>query len=521
MTTTQTGAEALVRTLIAGGVETCFANPGTSEMHFVAALDRIPGVRCVLGLQENTVTGMADGYYRVRGRPAATLLHCGPGLANGIANLHNARRAESGIVTIVGDHARAHVAFDSPLTSDVAALSGAASDWVRIGAAAEEIGADAAQAIAAAGTGAGHGRVATLVLPADVSWGGPGQQAAPAPAAPLAAPAPERIAAALEALAEGARCVIVLGTSGLTRAAQPLVAAIARATGADLRASGMVAIQPRGRGRLDIAPVPYPVDLALAELSRFTQVITVGCPLPTAFFLYPGRPSLVTRPDARHVMLAGRDDDAEAALQALADALGVVAAPLPVAPAGGFAEPEGAITPDGFAETVCGLIPADAIVVNEALTLGSGFPSRAGRTEPCDWLHITGGAIGGGLPVATGAAIAAGPGRRVIALQADGSAAYTMQALWTQAREALDCLTLILNNRSYAILLGEYAKVGATPGATAMDMLSLDRPGIDWVGLAASLGVPGEAVTTLGALRHAMRAALARRGPFLLDVRFC
>jgi len=517
----QSGAEALVRSLISGGVTTCFANPGTSEMHFVAALDRIPGIRCIPGLQENTVTGMADGYFRVLGRPAATLLHCGPGLANGIANLHNARRAESGVVNITGDHALAHVKYDSPLTSDIAALAGASSDWLRISSSADEIGADAAHAISQAGAGVGHGRVATLVLPADVSWGEGGREAPAGAAAPqpLNPPDAGRIDSAVTALRSGEPCVIVLGTAALTVASQPLAAAISDATGAPLKASGMVAVQPRGRGRLDIAPVPYPVDLALAALEPFTRVITIGCPMPTAFFLYPGKPSLVTRPDASHIALAGRDDDCQAVLEALAAALDAEPAPLPVPPVTPFAQPEGAITAEGFAETVCGLIPENAIVVNEALTLGTGFPARAGRTAPCDWLHITGGAIGGGIPVATGAAVAA-RGCRVITLQADGSAAYTMQALWTQAREGLDCLTLILNNRSYAILVGEYAKVGAEPGPTAMNMLSLDRPGIDWVGLAASLGVAGEAVMTLGTLRGAMQGALGRKGPYLIDVRF-
>ena len=519
MAKAQSGAEALVRSLIAGGVTTCFANPGTSEMHFVAALDRIPGIRCVPGLQENTVTGMADGYFRVLGRPAATLLHCGPGLANGIANLHNARRAESGVINITGDHALAHVKYDSPLTSDIAALAGASSDWLRIGSSADDIGADAARAISQAGAGVGHGRVATLVLPADVSWGEGGREAPAAPPQSLNPPDAQRIAAAVTALRSGEPCVIVLGTAALTVAAQPLVAAISSATGAPLKASGMVAVQPRGRGRLDIAPVPYPVDLALAALEPFTCVITIGCPMPTAFFLYPGKPSLVTRPDASHIALAGRDDDCQAVLAALAAALDSVPAPLPVPPVIPFAEPEGAITAEGFAETVCALIPDNAIVVNEALTLGTGFPARAGRTAPCDWLHITGGAIGGGIPVATGAAVAA-PERRVITLQADGSAAYTMQALWTQAREGLNVLTLILNNRSYAILVGEYARVGASPGPTAMNMLSLERPAIDWAGLAGAMGVPGEAVTTLEGLRQAMRVALDRPGPCLLDVRF-
>ncbi|RWR07228.1 acetolactate synthase large subunit [Paenirhodobacter populi] len=515
----QTGAEALVRTLVAGGVDTCFANPGTSEMHFVAALDRIPGIRCVLGLQENTVTGMADGYYRVAGRPAATLLHCGPGLANGIANLHNARRGQSGIVNITGDHAIPHVPFDSPLTADVRALAGTVSGWQCVSTSPERIGPDAARAIAAAGSGAGHGQVATLVLPADVSWGAGGTVGAPQPVRAPLPPDPIAIENAAQAIRRGGNVLMVLGTAGLTLEAQPYVHSIAKATGLTAYASGMVAIQPRGRGRLDIPAVPYPVDVAIQTLAAYDTVITVNCPVPTGFFLYPGRPSLVTNPAADHHVLSRVDQDALAALQRLAEALSVTVEPVPLLPATPFAHPEGPIEPEGFAEVVCDLIPENAIVVNESLTLGAGLPSRYGRAAPFDWLGVTGGAIGGGLPLATGAAVAA-RGRRVIGLQADGSAAYTMQALWTQAREKLPCLTLLLNNRSYAILQGEYTKVGADPGPTAMDMLSLDRPDLDWVALAGSMGVPGIRVDDLTSLRIAMQAALEREGPFLIDVRF-
>lgn len=519
--TEETGAEALVRTLIAGGVDTCFANPGTSEMHFVAALDRIAGISCVLGLQENAVTGMADGYFRVTRRPAATLLHCGPGYANGIANLHNARRAGSGILNIVGDHAVAHVAHDSPLTADVDALVGATSDWHAFGTEPSRIGADAARGLAAAGSG--HGRLASLVLPADVSWGVGGMAAPPAaPTAPLP-PDPGVVARAARALRSGRRALILLGTPAVVADLHPLLAGLARATGAALMGSPMIAAIPRGRGRLDLPTVAYPVDDALRQLAPYDVVILVNCPPPVGFFRYPGRPSLMHRPDAEVITLSRPDQDAAAALRALAADLGAAPAAIPAAP-GGIPVVSGPITPESLAATVAGLLPEDAIVVNEALTLGTGFAAVMPHAAPVDWLTVTGGAIGGGIPLATGAAVGARamgrPDRRVVTLQADGSAAYTLQALWTQAREKLPVTTLLLNNRAYAILLGEYAKVGAQPGPTARDMMSLDRPALDWVALARGFGVTAEAAATVEELRPALARALALDGPTLIDLRF-
>jgi acetolactate synthase-1/2/3 large subunit len=519
--TEETGAEALVRTLIAGGVDTCFANPGTSEMHFVAALDRIPGIRCVLGLQENVVTGMADGYFRVTRRPAATLLHCGPGYANGIANLHNARRAGSGILNIVGDHAVPHVAHDSPLTADVDALAGAGSDWHAFGSDPARIGADAARGLAAAGSG--YGRVASLVLPADVSWGRGGVAAPPlAPAAPLP-PDPGAVARVARALRSGRRAVILLGTPAVVADLHPLLAGLARATGADLIGSPMIAAVPRGRGRLALPTVAYPVDDAIRQLAPFDVVILVNCPPPVGFFLYPGRPSLMHRPDAEVITLSRADQDAAAALRALAAELGAAPVAVPAAP-GGIPAVSGPITPESVAATVARLLPEDAIVVNEALTLGGGFAAVMPHAAPVDWLTVTGGAIGGGIPLATGAAVGARaigrPDRRVVTLQADGSAAYTLQALWTQARENLPVTTLLFNNRAYAILLGEYAKVGARPGQTARDMMSLDRPALDWLALARGFGVAAEAIATVEELHAALARSLALDGPSLIDLRF-
>lgn len=517
----QTGAEALVRTLIAGGVDTCFANPGTSEMHFVAALDRIPGIRCVLGLQENTVTGMADGYFRIARRPAATLLHCGPGYANGIANLHNARRAGSGMLNIVGDHAIAHVPCDSPLTSDVDALVGATSEWHAFGTDPARIGADAACGLAQAAST--HGRVASLVLPADVSWNKGGIAAEPLDPAAPGRPDPSAIAKAAHALRSGRKALILLGTPAVRVDLHPLLAGIARATDATLMASPTISALPRGRGRLALPPVPYSVDQAIRELAPYDVLILVNCPPPVGFFLYPGRPSYMQRPDAQIVTLSREDQDAAVALQALAAALDASPTGIPVQSVD-IPPATGPITPETLAATVARLLPDDAIVVNEALTLGGGFEAVMPFAAPCDWLTVTGGAIGGGMPLATGAAIgtqAIGrPDRRVVTLQADGSAAYTVQALWTQAREGLPVTTLLLNNRSYAILLDEYAKVGAQPGPTARDMMSLDRPALNWVSIAQGFGVRAEGVTTAEELSAAFSRSLSASGPTLLDLRF-
>lgn len=518
----QTGAEALVRTLIAGGVDTCFANPGTSEMHFVAALDRIPGIRCVLGLQENTVTGMADGFFRVARRPAATLLHCGPGYANGIANLHNARRAGSGVLNIVGDHAIPHVVHDSPLTSDVDAIVGATSEWHAFGTDPSRIGGDASRGLAAAGDA--YGRVASLVLPADVSWGEGGVHAEPAaPRAPMP-PDPLAVEKAARALRSGRRALVLLGTPAVTADLHPLLAGLAKATGAELMGSPTIASMPKGRGRMALPVVPYPVDEAIERLQPYDVIVLVNCPAPVGFFRYPGRPSLLHRPDAEVITLSRADQDGAAALHALAEALGASPAAVPAPEGAGIPEVSGRITPEGFAAVVARQLPEDAIVVNEALTLGGGFAAVAPHAAPSDWLTVTGGAIGGGIPLATGAAVGARAmgraDRRVVTLQADGSAAYTVQALWTQARENLPVTTLILNNRSYAILMGEYAKVGAQPGQTARDMMSLDRPAIGWCGIAEGFGVAAEAAATLEQLDAALERALAREGPMLIDVCF-
>jgi acetolactate synthase I/II/III large subunit len=507
------GAESLVHTLLAGGVDTCFANPGTSEMHFVAALDRVPGMRCVLGLFEGVVTGAADGYARMAGKPAATLLHCGPGLANGLANLHNARRANTPMVNCVGDQATYHRVLDAPLTADTEGLARAVSGWVRTAGSAAEVGRDGAAAVQAARTS--PGQIATLILPSDTCWDEGGEVAAalPVPATPLVAP--HTVEAVARLLRRGEPTLLLLAGGALQAAALADAHRIAAATGARLLAQGSNRRIERGRGRHAIERVPYPVDQALRTLAGLRHVVLVGSTAPVAFFAYPGKPGRLIPPDAVVHVLARPEQDGAVALAALADALDAPAVPPP--PREAPAPATGAVTPDAFARSLAALLPEQAIVVDEAITFGRALFPDTHSAAPHDWLQLTGGAIGSGLPMATGAAIAA-PGRRVVSLEADGSAAYTMQALWTQARERLDVTTVIFANRKYAILLAELANVGANPGRTALDMLDLGNPALDWVQLASGFGVEAARAETMAEFNDLFARSCARSGPFLIEL---
>ena len=522
------GAESLVNTLLAGEVDVCFTNPGTSEMHFVAALDRIPGMRCVLGLFEGVVTGAADGYYRMAGRPACTLLHLGPGLANGLANLHNARKAGSGIVNVVGEHASAHVALDAPLTSDIEGVARPMSHWVHTSRAAEDIAVDGARAILEAN--APPGRIATLVLPADTAWnpvagGGTSGGALLAPSALAdarrrAPVADDAVRAAATALSADGPTLLLLGGAATQPAGLELAGRIAARTGCTVMSEFYTARLARGAGRVAAPRLPYAVDAAVKVLAPFRRIILVGTVRPVAFFAYPDKPGLLAPPDAELTTLATVDQDLEGALAALADACGASATPPAgviqrAVPSGPF---QGALSPEGIAAVVAARLPEQAIVIDEAVTTGRGFGAGTAAAAPHDWLCGMGGAIGFGLPVAVGAAIAA-PGRKVLALEGDGSAMYTPQALWTIAREGLDVTVVIFANRAYQILRGELAGVGAgTPGPRATDMLTLDRPTLDWVALARGMGVEAVRVEALDAFDRALTDALGRSGPALIEV---
>src|SRR5215212_5581468 len=378
------GARSLVDTLLASGVQTCFANPGTSEMHFVAALDQSAGMRCVLGLQENVVTGMADGYWRTAGKPAATLLHCGPGLANGLANLHIARRARSGILNVVGDQSTYHRPLDAPLTADTEGWARGVSAWVRTSTRSAEVGADAAVAVQAARTS--PGQVATLVLPSDSSWdeGGEVAPALPAPAVPQADPMAVRAAARI--LREKKNVLVLLGGLALREGAQRWANRIAAATGARLMAEGSNARVQRGRGRLPLERVPYPAPQAIERLARVEHLILVNAKAPIGFFAYPDTPSKHYPEKAAVHVLTRNEQDAESALRALAEELNAPDAPMPD-PGPRPEAPRGAFSPEGVARCVAALMPEGAIVVDESVTYGRSSFAQTHAAPPHDWLQ--------------------------------------------------------------------------------------------------------------------------------------
>jgi acetolactate synthase I/II/III large subunit len=509
------GARSLVETLLRSGIDTCFANPGTSEMHFVAALDQSAGMRCVLGLHENVVTGMADGYHRIAGTPACTLLHCGPGLANGLANLHNARRARSGIVNIVGDQATYHRPLDAPLTADTDALARTVSAWVRTSTRAADVGRDAAAAVQAARTA--PGQVATLILPSDASWDEGGIVADRLAPPPPAAADPHAIDAVARVLREGKKVLLLLAGRAVLGEAQALAWRISQATGASLMADFVNGHVARGRGRLQLERVPYNTDMAVQALRPFDHIILVNATPPVGFFAYPNKPSTHYRADAQLHVLSRPDQDALQALDRLAQALRAPPAAIPD-PGPRPSAASGPPTSDNLARTLAALMPENSIVSDESVSYGRGFYKHSHAAPAHDWLHLAGGAIGDGLPVATGAAIGTRGQRRVISLQADGSAMYSLQSLWTQARERLPVTTILLNNRSYAILVGEYGSVGATPGPTAMSMLDLGDPLISWTKLANGMGVEAARAETMEQCAELMTYSFGQPGPFLIEL---
>ncbi len=508
------GAESLARTLLASGVDTCFANPGTSEMHFVAALDQVPGMRCVLGLAETVVTGCADGYGRMAAKPAATLMHCGPGLANGLANLHNARRAFTPVVNVVGDHATYHRPFDAPLTADTEALARTVSQWVRTSATSLRVGPDGAAAVQAALSA--PGQVASLILPADTAWGEGSGVASALPVPERSLVAPDVLARIARLLRNGARSLIFLSNQALSERGLLAARRVADASGADLLTNTQIPRMARGRGRVPVDRLPYPVDSAVKVLAGYQQVLLVASKPPTAFFAYPGKPSLLSPVDALVDVLARPEQDAVAALEALADELG---APRQVVLGSGGGLPEvraGRFDPVAFAQTLAALLPEECVVVEDAVTSGRALFPPSFQAAPHDWLQITGGAIGHGFPCATGAAVAC-PGRKVVCLQADGAGMYALPALWTQAREQLDVINVVFANRIYKILQGELLNVGATPGPTSTALFDLARPALDWVKIAQGHGVEAAQARTLEQFADLFRAACKRRGPFLIE----
>lgn len=511
------GAQSLIRTLVNAGVDVCFMNPGTSEMHFVSALDSVPQMRAVLGLFEGVVTGAADGYARMTGRPAATLLHLGPGMANGIANLHNARRAQTPLLNIVGEHATYHRQYDAPLHSDIEALAWTQSAWVRTSMRSVDVATDAAAAVAAALTP--PGQIATLILPADTAWGAADGPAAPVMPPPAGRVEPERIVEIAAVLRSGEPAAILLSGQSLLAEGATFASRIGQATGARVMGNRLTARIERGAGRPEVERVPYPVDQAVAMLAGLKHLILVGAEAPVAFFAYPGKPSLLAPPDCRIHHLTLPHEDGIRALADLADDLDAPAEIDNRMQRSAPSLPTGSLTVEKIWAAVTALMPENAIVSDEAITAGRAAAAWTEGAPPHDWLHITGGSIGQGLPVATGAAVAC-PDRKVLAMQADGSAMYTLQSLWTQAREGLDVVTVLFNNRSYAILEGELRGVQAPEaGSKASQMISLANPDLDWVHLAKGMGVPATRAENADDFVTQLRRGIEAEGPVLIEVR--
>jgi acetolactate synthase-1/2/3 large subunit len=509
------GAEALLNSLVAGGIEVCFMNPGTTEIHLVEALDRVKGLRDVPCLFEGVASGAADGYARMTEKPASTLFHLGPGLANALANLHNAFRAKVPMVNIVGDHATFHRPLDPPLASDIEAIAGPFSGWLKTARIAVDIGREGAEAVAAARQT--PGRIATLVVPSDVAWSEGGTVAGPIrPPAPNV-PAPSQIDEAARLLRNGERTAILLGSH--TTQGSPLTAAarIAAKTGAKLFAPFAFARMERGAGRACVERIAYVSEQAMAQLAEFRQLILVGAPEPVAFFGHPTRPSRLAPEGSRIFTLAAPEEDCTGALGALTEALDAKDVAPQLQEAEELTAPRGPITPEGIARAVATVLPDNAIVVDESVTSGRGLMAATKGAPPHDWLANTGGSIGLGTPLAVGAAIAA-PDRPVLCLEGDGSFMYTLQALWTAARESLAITCVIFANRSYRILKGELAALGTDPGPRAESALDIAPPAIDFILLSKSLGVPGVRVTDLEEFVAALRRGLASREPNLIEV---
>ena len=510
----RSGAESLVQTFVDGDVDVCFANPGTSEMHFVAALDTNPQMRSVLGLFEGVVTGAADGYGRMARKPAVTLTHLGPGLGNGLANLHNAKKARTPVVNVVGDHATFHRKYDAPLTSDVEGIAKPVSGWVKVSQTADDVAADGALAIQAAM--APPGQVATLILPADTAWNRTTATAEPLPRIAPKSYSANNVDDVAKALLGGESSVILMN-GFITAERAALANRIAQKTGVRIIMDTFVARMQRGAGRAEIMRLPYFGEQAAEMLTGTKHLVLLSSQSPVTFFAYPDKPNWLTPDGCTTHTLAERDEDIDGALNALVDAVGanriqaqVVAQKVPDLP-------RGELNPMSLGAALGHHFPDNAIVVDEGGTCGGGCTMATRNVAPHDWLMLTGGSIGYGMPCATGAAVAC-PDRRVICLQADGGGMYTVQALWTQAREKLDVTTIIFANQKYSILQIEFGRVGAhNPGPKAMSMLDLTNPELNWVSMAEGMGVPAWRVRTVEEFATALRQSLNSAGPSLIE----
>ena len=510
------GAESLINALAAHGVDACFANPGTSEMQLVAALDKQPGIRAVLCLFEGVVTGAADGYGRMADKPALNLLHLGPGFANGMANLHNAQRAGSPVLNMVGDHATDHLQHDAPLTSDIKGMATPVSRSFRVS--------DSATGLAQTGLDAladslkHNGSISTFVVPADHAWTDIEASLSELPDTPLTTVSDTTISEIAAQLQSASNSCLFLGGRTLREEALHQAGRIAAATGCRLVTETFFARQARGVGRVPTERLAYFGEAATEQLAGIDLLVLAGTKAPVSFFAYPEKPSVLAPESATQRTLVDRDSDALDALTRLADYLDAPATPELITDPADYPLGDGAIDANELGKVIANRLPENAVVCDEGATNGLGAFLLTANAPPHDWLTLTGGAIGQGLPLAVGAAIAC-PDQKVIAMEADGSGMYTVQALWTMVREQLDITVVLLNNRSYAILNIELSRVGVEqPGPTALSLLDLSNPDLEWTDIARGMGMQAVKVETVAALDQAFANAMAQSGPSLIEV---
>ncbi|MEX0618959.1 MAG: acetolactate synthase large subunit, partial [Pseudohongiellaceae bacterium] len=512
------GANALIETLADCGVELCIANPGTSEMHAVQALDAVPRIRSVLALFEGVCTGAADGYGRMTGKPAATLLHLGPGLANGIANLHNARKARTPLINIVGNHPHYHMGYDAPLTSDIDTLARNCSAWIKSNGTAATLARDGADAFTAAlrQTPDSQGQIATLIMGADAAWGESGGPVGPNPRPRRGLADEYAVESVASILKQGGATALMLDQHALQPAALESASRIAAKTGCRLLTGTFPARIDGGPGQIQVERLPYFPEQILDTLKDTRHFILVGGRVPVSFFAYQGIPSQLTPASCKILTLTRVEEDAVDALARLAERLGAADEDVTRFEKSAISRPEGSLTNRSIVQSIAATLPENAIVCTDSGGGNAAYPACQ-HAAPHTWLTLTGGSIGQGGPAATGAALAC-PGRPVVALLGDGGAAYTIQCLWTQAREQLNVTTVIFANRTYNILNVEYARIGVdNPGRTAASLFDIANPEIDWLSLARGFGVPGATANTAEELSTLLEQSNGEPGPYLIQ----
>ncbi len=510
------GAESLIRSLTNAGVNVCFANPGTSEMHLVQAIDAVPEMRAVLALFEGVCTGAADGYGRMTGNPATTLLHLGPGLGNGIANLHNARRAGTPIINLIGNHALYHVAYDAPLTSDIDTLAKNVSSWIKSDSTSDSLAADGMDGLRATKTArpGSLGQISTMIIPADACWGeatGVAQPAGPSTRETVADEVVTRVADKLDS-----NSLILLNGDGLSIQARVAAARLAGLTGCRIALTTFPGRVDGGPGTPVFERLPYFPEQVLASLAKVSTLVLAGAELPVSFFAYPGMPSVLVPDGCEVLCLARVEQDVTTAVCALADLMAAPLSGYPTYERKAYVLPEGKLSVGSVASIIAGCLPENAILCGDSGGGGAAF-GPVQSSVPHSWLNLTGGSIGQGGPLAVGAAIAC-PQVRVLALLGDGASMYTNQAFWTQAREGLNVTTVIYNNSRYGILETEYLRLGVNEiGPRAQSLFNLGEPAIDFVALAGSMGVPGKKVSSPAAFQEAINLSFSQPGPMLIE----